>query len=415
MSLRYVFSGLAAGCLFVPAPCALGEDTEPRPEQQDSTSSTHSTSQIRLPFLGSIKDDAEAEDNAASTAEIVADPLQTPPDIPADGAETAASAETLAEAPVILPPDPDLLAQSAIAYGSFQNDVTTLKIELESQADIATALDTLGTHNSESLAAGWLAYSALLASRSEAYEEGVLQAADAYGRERLLLGMRNDPTYALSIRGADDAMDLVLGATDSDARRLDVAGQYIREQAYSLQQLGWARARLPGLPADDARILREAAEIGRPEAQQIRDLFISSDVDSVLANASSLGGSSSLWDTVSAASAGLELPGIGEIQPAAPAPAYLPQGDYQIADDHRRTGGNIATLAALQILEETNSENEFLAAGLNDAQTQVCFETAHMNLLQCVSASRNVFERPFCIGVHALIDVGECVGSLTAE
>lgn len=390
MCLRYLMSGLASGILLLACQTSYADDTDSPSEQQVSPESGNSESGIRLPFFG-------------RTNEIENDKEEDEP--PADA--PAAEAIVTEAAPVAPPaPEPDLLSQAAIAYGSFHTDVSTYNRDFNSSDEVQTALDALGSHNPQSLASGWLAYSAMLASQSEVFEEGVLQARDAFGRERFLMGMRNDPSYALSIRGADHAMSYVLGASDSDARRIDEVGENMREQAYSLQQLGWARARLPGLPADDARALREAAAIGRPQSVAVQSLLLGPNAEAALANASFLGGSSSIWDAMTASGTDIRLPGFGA------RPATVTRGQYRVASDHRRTGGNIATLAALRYMDETETQNEFVASALNDPQTQGCFEEAQLNLLQCVSASRNVFERPFCIGVHALKDVGTCVGSL---
>ena len=395
MSFRNLMSGLAAGCFLISCQTASALDTDSRDGQQVSPDSSNSDSGIRLPFFGRPAAEEDETDTAAESDADTSEPLAETP-------ETAD--ETPPEPPP--PPEPDILTQAAIAYGSFHSDVGTYNRDFSSSEDVQTALDALGSHNPRRLASGWLAYSAMLAAQSEEFEEGVLQARDAFGRERFLTGMRNDPSYALSIRGADSAMQLVLGASHSDAQRIDEVGENMREQAYSLQQLGWARARLPGLPADDARALREAAEEGRPQSGAVRSLFLGPNADAALANASLLGGSSSIWDVMTSTGTELRLPGLNR-------PVAASRSTYNVANDHLRTGGSIATLAALRHMDETETQNEFVAAALNDPQTQGCFENAQLNLLQCVSASRNVFERPFCIGVHALKDVGSCVGDLT--
>jgi hypothetical protein len=285
--------------------------------------------------------------------------------------------------------------------------VTSFKQNLESTSDIDNAMTTLGTHNHERLASGWLSYSALLAAESEAFRKGVQDTADFHGRGRLLEGMRNSPVYTLSLKGSDDAMRRALGASKADARRLDRIGESIKEQAYSLQQLGWAKAKLKGQPSDHANKLRLAAMNGRPQSSDMRSLFEGSQLEAALSSATGLGSSSSFWDRLGPSTTGLRLPTLSTLQN----PTF--SNAYTVRAQRKQTAGNIATLAALRILGETTTQTSYVSAALKDGQTQSCFEEAQMNLLQCVSASRNVYERPFCIGVHALKEVGSCLNDVT--
>ena len=401
MSLRTVFASLLSGACLMAFPVAYSIDTEQSGTQPDTTTSTPDSTALRLPLFGAPQETV----NTSTTPEALGTLV---------GPETGETAIITAEP---APPRPDVLAESAIAYGSYQNDVSTFKRELESTQDIEAAMTVLGTHNPERLAAGWLSYSALLAAQSEEFREGVEDTANYHGRERLFRGMRNDPAYTLSLDGADDALARALAASDADARRLDLVGEDIKDQAYSLQSLGWARARLSGRASDHAQTLRNAAEIGRPLDLSIRTLFEGEETTETLTTAQRLGARTSLWDQLQSTGSELRLPGLPGLQLAsAPAPAPLPRPvdpNLEISNAHRITAGNIATLAALHILDETEETTPYVSAALNDRQTQGCFEQAQLNLLQCVSASHNVFERPFCIGVHALKDIGECVGEIT--
>lgn len=378
MALRTTTLGLVSGLTILALSQSPAFATDPPQQQQNTTVATSSASKLRLPLLG--------------TPTALASDVQTP--------ETGSAAP----ATTIIAPQPDVLAQKAIAYGSYQSDVSTFKQTLESAADIEAAMSTLGTHNAKRLASGWLSYSALLAAQSSEFKKGVIDTDNYFGRERLLAGMRNSPAYTLSLDGANDAINRALGAGRADARRLDSVGERIKEQAYSLQSLGWAKAKLPGKPTDHAAKLRLAAVEGRPQSGAVRTLFVGPEFNSTLTSANALGGSSSLWDRVTLVGSELKLP---------LTPASVFQSRYRVKTERQITAGNIVTLAALNILGETKSETTFVTAALEDAQTQGCFEQAQLNLLQCVSASRNVFERPFCIGVHALKEVGTCVGGIS--
>ncbi|MAP95876.1 MAG: hypothetical protein CMK07_13075 [Ponticaulis sp.] len=390
MTLSRVFLGVVTSATILSLSIASADDTDPPSAQSDSTTTTQTTSAIRLPGFSQTETVEPATPAAIAPA--------TPDE------ETTIAPEVIEPIEPVLP---DVLASSAIAYGSYQTDVSNFKRDLESLDDIESAMNILGTHNSRQLASGWLAYSALLASQSEDFRKGVLDTEAYHGRDRLLNGMRNSPAYTLSLAGAKDAISRALGASKADARRLDTVGEEIKDQAYSLQGLGWAKARLSGKPADHAQLLRIAAIDGRPQSGAIRSLFVDQDVNKTISNANSLGSSTSLWDRLVSVGPELKLPGFSSYA--------SPPSQYTIREDRQVTAGNIATLAALRIMGETDptEASPYVQEALEDSQTQSCFEQAQLNLLQCVSASRNVFERPFCIGVHALKEVGSCVGDVS--
>lgn len=390
MVLRTVFAGIFSSYVYFSGATAVSGEFV---DQSPATSSAASASSTTL-FLA--RQSSDLSPPALVTTQ--SSPITTQP-----SAQTTAQTQPQTTTPALH----DVLTKSAVAYGAFQNDVSSIKQNLESNADIENAMSTLGSHNHEKLASGWLSYSALLASESEAFQKGVKDTADYHGRDRLMLGMQNSPAYTLSLKGADDAMSRALGASKADGRRLDRIGENIKAQAYSLQSLGWAKAKLKGQPSDHAQTLRLAALNGRPQPMEMQTLFEGPQLDEVITSVTQLGSMTSFWDRVSTTGPGFRLPTLSTIQ----SPTF--SNAYAVKSQRRNSAGNIATLAALRILGETGTETNYVSSALNDAQTQSCFEEAHMNLLQCVSASRNVYERPFCIGVHALKEVGSCLSDVT--
>ncbi|MAK62796.1 MAG: hypothetical protein CMK09_17645 [Ponticaulis sp.] len=384
MTLRTAVIGLALGTSFVFLQSGESFATDPAPEQQYTTANT-----LALPLFRQTPESGESTVSTQinpAEAESPTEPVTTP-----------------APAPVH---KPDILATSAIAYGSYQTDVSTFKRSLESAEEIDNVMNQLGTHNASRLATGWLSYSALLASQSEPFKKGVLETEAYFGRDRLLLGMQNSPSYTLSLDGADDAINRALRAGKADANRLETVGEEIKEQAYTLQTLGWAKAKLRGKPSEHAQQLRLASLQGRPQSGAVRSMFISPNINDTLQDTHRLSGSQTLWDQITQTGSELKLPGLPGLQ--------LSRSQHSVRAERRESAGNIATLAALKILGETEVDNSaYVSRALQDPQTQACFEKAQLNLLQCVSASRNVYERPFCIGVHALKEVGECIGEVS--
>ena len=72
----------------------------------------------------------------------------------------------------------------------------------------------------------------------------------------------------------------------------------------------------------------------------------------------------------------------------------------------------IATLAAYRVLGADSATPGQLSAAMNERETENCMSMANLNLQQCVAAANQQYEVPFCIGEHALSDVGKCIGGV---
>ena len=73
----------------------------------------------------------------------------------------------------------------------------------------------------------------------------------------------------------------------------------------------------------------------------------------------------------------------------------------------------IATLAAYRVLGTEAAPAQEVRTAMRETSTRNCINMAQLNLQQCVAAAHNQFEVPFCIGEHALTDVGDCIGDIT--
>lgn len=333
----------------------------------------------------------------------------TPPASPAPADETDGSQPEGALVQPLPPvPERDLLTESAIRYGTYQAEVGRYNRQFSSQNDIVEASKVLGTHNPEVLASGWFAYSALLASESDQFAREVLNIDAHYGRDRIMLGLEKDMTFALRLDGSQRALGQALKASQADSTRLKVIGGGLVDQSRgTLQSLGWAKAKLKGNPDKIVEELKLASLAGRPIAGEVRDMFDVSRVNQAIGRANTLGDSASLWDNVSASAPGFRLPilttsGFTTIRPFA---ARNPDYDF--------INARIMTLAAYRILGETGEDNAALANAMSDkgitGGMTDCLDTAQLAYRGCVYANHFVFERAFCIGQHAVTDVGACI------
>lgn len=297
----------------------------------------------------------------------------------------------------------DVISDSAGVYATFQADVTDAKERpMKSADDIETTLTNLGGQNPDQLSSGWIAYSALIASQDPGFRASVRDIEGFYGRDSLLTGLRNDLRYARSLDGGTNAVVSSLAAVEADSKRLRGAGAYVKEQAYSLQGASWAKARI-GDTDGLINSIRSSSLAGRPVRAEIRSAFAQPDIDAVLVQAGQTG-APSLWEGLSNAAGAVKFPVIQAAYSGRS--ARVRAGKEPIAD-------RIATLAAYRILGDEAAPASQVRSAMSDRSTKSCMNMAQLNLQQCVAAAHKQYEVPFCIGEHALTDVGDCIGEVT--
>ena len=298
----------------------------------------------------------------------------------------------------------DPISQSAAVYATYQSEVTDVKTkQMGAAGDIDDALTQLGGHNPDQLSRGWIAYSALIASQNPEYRAAVRDIESFYGKDALLTGLRNDVSYARKLGGGDTAVSAALSATAADSNRLNSAAAYVKEQAYSLQGQGWAKAKLGAAKSGKVSGLNSSQARGIPAKSSLVSAFSAADIDSVLAQAGATG-APSLWDNVTGAASAVRFPSAVR-SGLTGSRKRVKYGQEPIADQ-------IATLAAYRVMGDSSSATGQISAAMSERKTQACMNMANLNLQQCVAAANQQYEVPFCIGEHALADVGKCIGGV---
>lgn len=296
---------------------------------------------------------------------------------------------------------PDNVSRAAAIYGTYQLDVSDVRARsFSSVQDIENALTSLGGQNSDQLSRGWLAYTALVASQTDDFRAAVRDIESFYGRERVLLGLRNDYTYASTLDGGDGAFSAAMAAMTSDTRRIDGAAYTVREQAYTLQSAGWAKARVGNRKED----MLAALGAGRSIDGSLISALASEEGDIALRQTGQQG-APSLWEGMQIVAETVRFPtfnggSIGGIQ----------SSNRQIDND---TANRITTLAAFRLLGVDNESATVLQTALADPTSQRCLVKAQLNLRQCVAAVHQQHEVPFCISEHALTEISDCIDIVT--
>ena len=74
----------------------------------------------------------------------------------------------------------------------------------------------------------------------------------------------------------------------------------------------------------------------------------------------------------------------------------------------------MTTLAALYVIGATENPAAQADRLLTEGSTINCLELAQVQFYQCLSAARFRYENAFCLGEHALKDMGQCIRGAAA-
>lgn len=298
-------------------------------------------------------------------------------------------------------PQEDPLAKAAATYATYQGEVTDVKSQgFSSARDIDKSLSNLGGHNPDQLTQGWMSYSALVAAQNPEFRAAVLDIEGYYGRDTLMTGLKNDIRYARTLDGGNLAVNQALGAVSADSKRIATAAAFVKEQAYSLQAASWAKGKV-GNSSAKANKLFDSTQIGIPARSALVSALQSPEMSVVFEQAGQ-SGASSVWENVSGAANSIRVPAVvsslGQSR-------RIARGKEPIAD-------RITTLAAYRILNADPSAASSMRVAMSERETTGCLNMANLNLQQCVAAAHKHYEVPFCIGEHALADIGQCIGKV---
>ena len=258
---------------------------------------------------------------------------------------------------------------------------------------------------------GWIAYGALTAAQSPEFVKSVRETAAHYGREVMIRGLTLDPGYAQTLKGGDEAARLALSAARADGARIFLVGERYKEMAYTLQRQRWANQVAPQQPArvQRMRTLSASAATRGVDAVMAPRLEAAVATFTPWADPTQFGGVR-FWDTFRVTPAAPTAT-LTTLPTSAPAPAPT----LRVHHDRVQTVNRMTTLAALYALDATKEPAAQADRMLSEGSTTRCLELAQVQFYQCMSAARFRYENAFCLGEHALKDMGSCIKNATVE
>jgi hypothetical protein len=249
---------------------------------------------------------------------------------------------------------------------------------------------------------GWIAYGATTAAQSQAFVQGVRDAAAYYGRDAVIWAITVDPSYARGLRGGQDATRMLIDSATADSARITAVADQYKELAYTLQRQRWANAVAPQQSARVQRIrslgAANAPVVPLPDAMAPR-LNVAMLSLSPTTDPTAFGGRR-FWDSVHAG-AGANVVAVSS-NPVT----------YRASPPRAPALDRMAAVAALQALDAVDAPTSQISQLLNDPRSHDCFEMAQLQLYQCMSAAHFRYENSFCLAEHGLREIGTCIGAV---
>lgn len=287
------------------------------------------------------------------------------------------------------------------AYAAYQSDVGELRATTPRDANtLEAAIDRVAHHNRDALTRGWIAYGAQTAAQSQAYVQGVRDAAAYYGRDAVIWAVTVDPSYARGLRGGNEATRLMLDSAQADSQRIISVADRYQEYAYSVQRQRWANSVAPQ-QAQRVQRVRNLAREGAPASAVPAEYAARFNVTPVSLSPASdptVYGGRRFWDA---------LRGGAEVVEVASTPTQT-----RVNATRGEALDRMAAVAALQALDATDANQSAVTRLISDPRSRDCFEMAQLQLYQCMSAARFRYENAFCMGQHGLRDIGACIGAV---
>lgn len=274
------------------------------------------------------------------------------------------------------------LEASATKYIEFRNDLSVIDTTVvDNPQAMRNAHLRLASHDPGLLSSGWVAYAALVAADTPAFVESIQRSiAKPKDKEAFLTRLRMDPRSVRELPGAQEAIDAVMAITAKDATKINAIGETFIDRAYSMQNVGWAKRKLPE---------------GMSRVYEARDYASSRErMETPLLPAT--------------VAAGAIVPTLGATEPPWQPLWSDAEAEPQVNPRATPIIDRILVLAARYSVGDLNQP--VVDGYAKSDQSRRCLNMAMLNFDQCMAATRTAYEEAFCIGEHGLNDVSSCLG-----
>ncbi len=315
--------------------------------------------------------------------------------------------------PILIAPGGNTLGAHAALYAAYANDVDNLAVRsVLSGGALTVSTERIARHlNSERLALGMVAYGASYAATNDQFVAEARKAAAYFGRDAFIAKLRREYSYARVLPGGEEAAQLAARAILADAAKIQSEGDDFKQAAYDWQALAWGKLSTVDAAARNAAL--RALAVPPPEAEMTLKL--------------------SALPEEAIAETPVSLPKISPttavIAPVVPTP--LPttlarlatlRTTSRIATDTNRTEVVLAepirawspvdrmvSVAALMAIGAPIDKQADTEALMRDPRLVSCVNSARLNMQMCNAATKQPYERSFCLAEHPLGEIAKCM------
>jgi hypothetical protein len=291
------------------------------------------------------------------------------------------------EAPPPPPPEPEIpvgppvlagyVIDSASAFATYMRTASALSPTFTDGSQVSNALRVGATAEQHQLQQGLVAYAAIVALQDQTFVEAVRGfAKHASTRDQMVRYILDNPAYVMTLDGHDGAAARVVTALNSQALRLKATADQIKQESLDIQlKAAWSKKPVP----DPTGRLEQIKQMSSQPMAGAEDLKA---------------------QLASAASGAQPLIQEGPVG----SPAYTQAISRGMA------------IAALAVLGKAgDADLGALMPLLTSDPDSYCFNMSKLNLYQCLSVAKPYYEDIYCLGLHAMGDIGRCVMSSVGQ
>ena len=282
-------------------------------------------------------------------------------------------------APVAPPPPPvavtPRVVEAAAAFEAYMERAAGVTPAFNNGEAVVQGLTVAAAYEPRQLASGAVAYAAVAALQDAAFVESVRQYAKSpTQRAEVAANIVRDPAYVVGVPNAAGAAGLAYSALSNHGTRVRIAGEQVKQAAYSVQKQAWSKVAIPNREQRLANVKALATSLAPAEPTAIERLR----AIALRQQPSTLSGASQK-------------------------PPYTPVVVRGMA---------IAALSALGYAEDpvwARSIQNLLNEPTGTGGASYCLDLSKKMLNMCLAVSKPWYEDVFCLGQHVMIDTGKCI------
>ena len=289
-----------------------------------------------------------------------------------------------------IPPGANTLGAHAALYASYAADVEALTIgSITTGRALTLSTERIARHlNSDRLALGVVAYGATWAATQDEFVSEVRKLEARIGRDALIAKLRTEIAFARSLPGGEQAAQLAARAILADAAKIQEEGDAFKQAAYDWQKYAWAKVSTSDSKARNAALRTLVAPVPATEAAITLSALPEASVSPQTTQARATSIQRSVRLTNQTARDGVTF--------AEPIRAWSPID-------------RMVSLAALSAIGGPIDRKEDTEALMRDPRLVSCVNSSRLNMQMCNAATKQPYERSFCLAEHPLGEIAKCM------